>query len=133
MIGFATGPTWWLGSRWFPAFLVACIVGVSFIGIPVGGERVCSTSVVVIIVTSTFCVALGWVFSAGVDDTFFGSGLVFCSDDSSVGVLQDLDLWLVASQCLSAVHLWFPIHLTLTPVHVATQSIQRGHSSNESD
>ena len=62
MVGNTTGLTRWLDSSWFSVISVFCFVFVDIVGSLVIGNRVCLTTVVVIIVARTTCVVLGLIF-----------------------------------------------------------------------
>ena len=131
MVSFATGLTRWVDTSRSSAFLTFCIVCVGPAGNFIVAVRVRLTTIIVVVNVSTIRVSSGLVFLS-----FEWKALdpivtwLFCNGGKLLWAFLSFVMWLVASQCLSAVQLGLPNHSILIPFESARQFICMCHSPN---
>ena len=132
MISLTRGLTSWVDKSMSSVFLIICIACVDIVGSFIVGVRVClTTTVITVVIVSTFRVIWGLVFFSFelmAQDSIVT--WVFCSGGKLVGAFLSFVAWLVASQFSFAVHLGLPNHSVLTPFQDSTQSVYECHFLN---
>ena len=130
MVSFTTGLTGWIDRPRSSVFLINCIVCGGIVGNFIVGVRVRLISIITVVIISTIVLFGRDLSLVWVNGTDFYSDMAFCKDGNLVWAFLSFVVRLVASQCLSAVHVELPNHSVLTPFQDATQSVLMCHSPN---
>ena len=111
-------------------FLIICIVCGGIFGIFIVGGRVRLTTIIILLIVSSIrAISILVILSLELTDVSDGD-LAFRNGGELVWAFLSFVVWLVVSQCLSAVHLGLPHHLVLTPSQDAAHFVHMCHSRN---